>query len=216
MRRALNGLDMKKVEGKEWKCKHFSSMSPKRRACVCSIPCIAESLANIWILNVKRNYIEYAILCPFIQCYIYLFLNFYQVMLIMSYNVQTTNLTFVGKKMSQARSYLHSVGPHPSHVSFTARSSYPHMRGNSSPSGTNVTIPNHLYLEAPLACEENLSIDVNLNICNGIVTLVPNKKEFPHMCGQENRAVKEAWEGEGIDPTEGRCDLARGKKKYIL
>ena len=78
-----------------------------------------------------------------------------------------------------------------------------------------MTIPNHLYLEAPLACEENPSIDVNLNICNGIVTLVSNEKEFPHMCGLENRVVKEAWEGEGIDPTEGRCDLARGQQNKI-
>jgi hypothetical protein len=24
--------------------------------------------------------------------------------------------------------------------------------------------------------------------------LIPNKKEFSHRCGQENRVVKEAWE----------------------
>ena len=43
-----------------------------------------------------------------------------------------------------ARSHLHSVGPHPSHASFTARSSCLHLRGNSSPLGTNVTISSHL------------------------------------------------------------------------
>jgi len=31
----------------------------------------------------------------------------------------------------------------------------------------------------------------------GIVTLVPNQEEFPHWCGQENQAVKEAREGLG-------------------
>ena len=31
----------------------------------------------------------------------------------------------------------------------------------------------------------------------GIVTLVPNRKEFPRMCGREDRTVKEAWEGWG-------------------
>jgi hypothetical protein len=34
----------------------------------------------------------------------------------------------------------------------------------------------------------------------GIVTLVPNEEEFTHMCGQENWAMKEAWEG--WDPTD--------------
>ena len=43
-----------------------------------------------------------------------------------------------------ARSHLHSVEPRPSHVSFTAQSSCPHLRGNSSSLGTNVTIPSHL------------------------------------------------------------------------
>ena len=42
----------------------------------------------------------------------------------------------------------------------------------------------------------------------GIVTLIPNGKEFPCKCWQEDWAVKEAWEGRG--PTEWRCDLARG------
>jgi hypothetical protein len=37
--------------------------------------------------------------------------------------------------------------------------------------------------------------------------LVPNEEELPHMCGQENRAAKEAWEGRG--PVEQRCDVAQ-------
>jgi hypothetical protein len=43
---------------------------------------------------------------------------------------------------------------------------------------------------------------------SGIVTLVPNRKVFPHKCGQEDRAVKEAWEGRS--PAKWRCDLAQG------
>ena len=42
--------------------------------------------------------------------------------------------------------------------------------------------------------------DVNLNICNfdqAIVSLVLDEEEFPHRCGQEDRLVKEAWEGRG-------------------
>ena len=73
-----------------------------------------------------------------------------------------------------ARSHLHSVGPCPSHASFTARSSCPYMHGNSSLLGTNVTIHDHLSHSAPLACEGIPSIDfgifnendVNFNICN--------------------------------------------------
>ena len=44
-----------------------------------------------------------------------------------------------------ARSHLHAVGSRPSHASFTVRSSCPHMRGNSSSLGTNVTIPNQYF-----------------------------------------------------------------------
>jgi hypothetical protein len=39
--------------------------------------------------------------------------------------------------MTRARSHLHLVGPHPSHASFTARSSCPHL--HSSLLETNVT-----------------------------------------------------------------------------
>ena len=42
----------------------------------------------------------------------------------------------------------------------------------------------------------------------GIVTLAPNGEEFPRRCGQEDRAVNEAWEEQG--PTKWRCDLAWG------
>ena len=41
----------------------------------------------------------------------------------------------------------------------------------------------------------------------GVVTLVPNEGEFACRCGQEDRAVKEAWEGQG--PAEWRCDPTR-------
>jgi hypothetical protein len=47
------------------------------------------------------------------------------------------------------------------------------MCGNSSPLGTNVTIPGHLRHEAPLVCEGTSSFklgnnesDVNLNVCS--------------------------------------------------
>ena len=48
------------------------------------------------------------------------------------------------KLLPWARSHLHSARSRPSHVSFTTRSSYPHLRGNSSPLGTDVTILGHL------------------------------------------------------------------------
>jgi hypothetical protein len=40
--------------------------------------------------------------------------------------------------------------------------------------------------------------DLSDQLLNGssdrvIVTLVPNEEEFPHTCGQENRAVNELW-----------------------
>jgi hypothetical protein len=44
-----------------------------------------------------------------------------------------------------ARSHLHSAGPRPSHASFIARSSCPHMHGNSSSLGTDVTILSQNY-----------------------------------------------------------------------
>ena len=43
----------------------------------------------------------------------------------------------------QARSHLHLVGPRPSHASFTAQSSCPHLRGNSSPLETILTMLGH-------------------------------------------------------------------------
>ena len=103
-----------------------------------------------------------------------------------------------------ARSHLHSVGPCPSHASFTARSSCPYMHGNSSLLGTNVTIHDHLSHSAPLACEGIPSIDFGIMkmmstlifvIWPGVVTLVSNEEEFPHKCGQEDQTMKEAWEG---------------------
>jgi hypothetical protein len=45
----------------------------------------------------------------------------------------------------RARSHRHLVRPCPSHASFIARSSCPHLRGNSSSLGTNVTIPGQHY-----------------------------------------------------------------------
>ena len=50
----------------------------------------------------------------------------------------------LGVNGPQAKSHLHSVGPHPSHPSFAARSSCLHLHGNSSSLRINVTIPNHL------------------------------------------------------------------------
>ena len=44
-----------------------------------------------------------------------------------------------------ARSYLRSVGSRPFHVFFTARSSYPHLRENSSSLGNNMIIPGQNY-----------------------------------------------------------------------
>ena len=48
------------------------------------------------------------------------------------------------------------LDPTPSHASFTTQSSCPHLHGNSSPVGPNVTIPNHLSHLAPWACEGTL------------------------------------------------------------
>jgi hypothetical protein len=42
-----------------------------------------------------------------------------------------------------------------------------------------MTIPNHLSHEATMACERTPSIDINLNIWNGIVRVVPNKGRVP-------------------------------------
>ena len=53
----------------------------------------------------------------------------------------------------RAKSHVCLVGPCPSHASFIARSSCMHLRGYSSPLGTNVTIPGQLSELAPLACD---------------------------------------------------------------
>ena len=45
----------------------------------------------------------------------------------------------------------------------------------------------------PLACEGTLSINF------GIVKVMSTSIfEFPRWCGQEDRATKEAWEGQGV------------------
>ena len=64
--------------------------------------------------------------------------------------------------MSWDRLHIHSVGPRPSHTSFTAWFSCLRLRGNSSSLGTNVTIPGHLSHQVPLACEETPSIDLGI------------------------------------------------------
>ena len=64
--------------------------------------------------------------------------------------------------MPRARSHLHSARPRPSHASFTAQSFCPHLSGNSSWLGTNVTIPGHLSCQAPLACEGTPSINLRI------------------------------------------------------
>ena len=55
---------------------------------------------------------------------------------------------------------FHSARPHPIHASSTTQSSYPHMHGNSSPLGTNVTIPGHLGHQTHLTCEGTPSINL--------------------------------------------------------
>jgi hypothetical protein len=66
----------------------------------------------------------------------------------------------MAKNLSGVRLQFHSVGSGltlpPSHASFTTWSFCPHMRGNSSSLGTNVTIPGHLSHLAPLTCEGTL------------------------------------------------------------
>jgi hypothetical protein len=113
--------------------------------------------------------------------------------------------------------------PIPSHTSFTARSSCMHMRGIFSHVGNQCDNVRSLKLLNSYGMW--LTPSINLEIMKVMsawifVTLtrychigsqrerVPNKEEFPHMCGHEDWAEKEAWEGQG--PTEWRCDLARG------
>ena len=60
-------------------------------------------------------------------------------------------LTWDRTSLPWARSHLHLDGPCPSHASFIAQSSCPHLHGNSSLLGMNVTIPDHLRHWAPLA-----------------------------------------------------------------
>ena len=48
----------------------------------------------------------------------------------------------------------------------------------------------------------------------GIITLVPNREEFPRMCEQEDQTIKESREG--WDPDEHKCDLAWGTKSEPL
>ena len=45
----------------------------------------------------------------------------------------------------RARPHLHSARSRPSHASFIVQSSCPHLRGNFSPLGTNVIIPDQNY-----------------------------------------------------------------------
>ena len=133
-----------------------------------------------------------------------------------------SSLKKFGTLMGPGLDHLHSVGPRPSHISFIVQSLCPHLYGNSSRLGTNVTIPNHLSYWAPLACEGTPPL--NLGIMKvmstwifvfwpGIVTLVPNGREFPCKCGQEDHAVKEAWEGQGM--AGWRCELAWALGWYI-
>ena len=131
-----------------------------------------------------------------------------------------TKLKVQHTNMSQARSHLHSVGPHPSHASFTAWLPYPHLHGNSSSLGTNVTIPGpnykysswHHFHYSQVKLMEFLHMPKELDDLSDqvIVTLVPNKSSHATMNKNEDRAMKEAWEGWGS--TEWRCDLARGYK----
>ena len=110
------------------------------------------------------------------------------------------------------------AGPCPSHTSFTARSSCPHLRGKFFSLGANVTIPGqnykysswHHFVIIPKLIDGVPSHAKGASWLkwSGIVTWVPNEKEFPYRCGQDDHAVKEAWKGRG--PINWRCDLARG------
>lgn len=55
--------------------------------------------------------------------------------------------------LPQAKSHMCSARPCPSHTPFTVWSFCPHLRRNSFPSGTNVTISGHISHWASLACE---------------------------------------------------------------
>ena len=84
--------------------------------------------------------------------------------------LQSPNLEVTMGK-PQARSHFHSARSHPSHTSFTAQSSCPHMCGSFSLLVTNMTIPGQNY-----KCLSDHSI----------VTLAPNEEEFARKCGQEH------------------------------
>ena len=54
--------------------------------------------------------------------------------------------------LPHARSHLYLARPCPSHASFTALSSCPHLHGNSSLLGTNVRIPSQNYKYSQINC----------------------------------------------------------------
>ena len=124
----------------------------------------------------------------------------------------------------RARSHLHSAGPCPSHASFTARSSYPHLRGNSSSlekQCDNTRSKLQIFKLTSLFSFPRLIDGVPSHAkwtwwlkWPGIVTLVPNQEEFVRRCMLKGWAMKEAWEGRG--PSEWRCDLARGRDLVLL
>jgi hypothetical protein len=117
----------------------------------------------------------------------------------------------------RARSHLHSAGLCPSHTSFHARPSCPHSHENSSSSGTNVTISGQSYnlsswhhFHCPqvnwwssFICQKN-----SMAYVTGYCHIGSQRAKFPHRCGQEDRTLKEAWEGRG--PAEWRHGLAWG------
>ena len=116
-----------------------------------------------------------------------------------------TKLKVQHTNMPQARSHLHLARPRPSNASFTARLPYPHLRGNSSSLGTNVTIlgPNykcsiwHHFHYSRVKLMEFFHMPKELNDLSDqvIVTLVPNKEEFPRNNGQEWRPGNEGGMG---------------------
>ena len=122
------------------------------------------------------------------------------------------------RQAPHAKSHLCSVGPRPSHTSFTARSSCLHMHENSSLLGTNVTILDHLSHKAPLIRKGtpliNLGIMIVIStwifvILTGYCHIGSHKEEFPCRCRQENQTLKEVWEGRG--PAKHICDLTRAR-----
>ena len=115
------------------------------------------------------------------------------------------------------RSHFHSLGLHPSHTSFVARSSSPHLRGNqcdnTRPKLQIFNLTSLYYSQvnwwSSFTCQRSLWLKWPCH-----VTLIPNMEEFLCRCGLEDQAVKEAWEGRG--PAKWICDIAWGINWFVV